>query len=466
MIASCWGARKCCWLSVRNRLTVRTKWSDTSHSRNEPCQRLVGVVIATVLAQAASKEAPKPIVIPIQAVKISDDDGRRPAAVSPAQVKHWIDYANAVYAGCGIRFRYAISDGFAERKSTLLNNIDGTSDSDWLQSKRLGNEVAAKYPRRLTVLFRHGAGPNPSGKGFGWFDYDFIVMPGFDGATACGRQNIGMFAHEAGHYLGLLHPFRREFETVAEADAWLKDHKGEVSSFDGDGLSDTPPDPFIKALQCGSDESVVLQGRKIAIDRTNIMGYWPHHRKTISPQQAEIARWFARRRQQSRMLLQSIPAVKSPLEAEALEISERRGVRTSTRNMDNFGAGNWSGSTQLSVIGEAGNGLTINLPVEKTGRYQLSIYLTMGPDFGQIQPQLDGELLGSPIDLYAPRVISSGRVILATQTFQAGRHAIGIDITGKSEASTGTAVGIDCFELAAAEEDKSKSSKAKSSKAR
>jgi hypothetical protein len=85
----------------------------------------------------------------------------------------------------------------------------------------------------------------------------------------------------------------------------------------------------------------------------------------------------------------------------------------------------------------------------------------MGPDFGQIQPRLDGELLGSPIDLYAPRVIASGRVVLATQTFQAGRHAIGIDITGKSGSSTGTALGIDCFELVAEEDGKSKSSKAR-----
>ena len=95
------------------------------------------------------------------------------------------------------------------------------------------------------MLFRHGPGPNPTGGGFSWVDYDFVVMPGFDITTVCGKQNIGVFAHEVGHYLGLRHTFAREFETVAEADAWLKDHKGDVSCFDGDRLSDTPPDPFI-----------------------------------------------------------------------------------------------------------------------------------------------------------------------------------------------------------------------------
>ena len=119
--------------------------------------------------------------------------------------------------------------------------------------------------------------------------------------------------------------------------------------------------------------------------------------------------------------------------------------------MNGFGAGNWSGDTQLSVYGKPGSGLTFNLPVEKTGRYQLSVYLTMGPDFAQIQPHLDGEPLGSTIDLYAPRVIASGRVVITTRALRAGRHAIGIEITGKSPVSTGTELGIDCFEIAADE---------------
>jgi len=40
--------------------------------------------------------------------------------------------------------------------------------------------------------------------------------------------------------------------------------------------------------------------------------------------------------------------------------------------------------------------------VAQAGRYRLGVYLTMVPDFGQIQFWLDGERLGYPIDLYAP----------------------------------------------------------------
>jgi hypothetical protein len=297
------------------------------------------------------------------------------------------------------------------------------------------------------LIFRHGRGRQPTGAGFSWVDYDFVVMPGFEVTTICGRQNIGVFSHEVGHYLGLSHTFAREFETVAQADEWLRDHKGQVSSFDGDGLSDTPPDPFIKAIQCDRASSVVLQGKRITFDRKNIMGYWYNSSKTLSRQQGEIVRWFVQRRLQSGMLLTANLAWRSPLEAETAEIVERRGVQTNVQRMEEFGRGNWSGDAQLHVGGKPGDALIFALPVAKTDRYQLGVYLTMAPEFGRIQPSLDGERLGEPLDLYAPRVIASGRVILTTRTLQAARHTIRFEIVGKDPKSTGTDFGVDCIEI-------------------
>ena len=339
-----------------------------------------------------------------------------------------------------------------DRRSTLLNNITGTADPDWLQSRQAGNRLAAEHTGKLTLIFRNGPGPHPSGGGFSWIDYDFVVMPGFDVTTVCERQNIGVFPHEVGHYLGLKHIFAREFDTVAQADAWLKDHKGEVSCFDGDGLSDTLPDPFIKAIQCDRALHVVLQGKRVAFDRTNIMGYWysPHH--VLSAQQIKIARWFARRRLQSGMLLSARLAWKSPLEAEALTITEQRGVNAGMQPMAQFGPDSWSGDAQLYISGgQPGDGLTLALPVAKADRYRLDAYLTMAPDFGRIQFWLDDKRLGDPIDLYAPRVIPSGRVVLTTRDLPAGRHTIRAEIAGKAPESSGTASGIDCFELVAEE---------------
>jgi hypothetical protein len=315
-----------------------------------------------------------------------------------------------------------------------------------------GNRLAAEHPGKLILIFRHGPGAHPSGGGFSWVDYDFVVMPGFDVTTICERQNIGVFDHEVGHYLGLSHTFASEFKTVAEAEAWLKDHKGDVSSFDGDGLADTPPDPFIQAIQCDRASSVILQGKRVSFDRSNLMGYWYHPHGTFSRGQVEIVRWFARRRLRSGMMLSANLAWKLPLEAEALEITEQRGVHCNKQLMAPFGPGNWSGDAQLFIgDGRPGDALALALPVAKAGRYELGAYLTMAPGFGRIQFWLDGERLGEPIDLYSPRVIPSGRVVLTTKRLPAGRHTIRAEIAGKAPESSGTASGIDCFELAAEE---------------
>jgi hypothetical protein len=298
------------------------------------------------------------------------------------------------------------------------------------------------------LIFRHGPGRQPAGGGFSWVDYDFVVMPGFEVTTICGRQNRGVFAHEVGHYLGLAHTFAREFATVAEADQWLTDHNGELSSFDGDGLSDTAPDPFIRAIPCDRASSVVLRGKRINFDRKNIMGYWYNTSKTLSRQEVEIVRWFVQRRLQSGMLLTASLAWRSPMEAETAEIVERRGVRTRVQRTEGFGLGNWSGDAQLLVDGNLGDALVVAAPVAKTDRYQLAVYLTLAPNFGRIQPSLDGERLGEPVDLYAPRPIVSGRVILRTGSLQAGRHTIRFEIVGKDQKSTWTSFGIDCFEVA------------------
>lgn len=183
------------------------------------------------------------ITVPIQAILIVDDDGGRRTDITAAQVAAWVSKANEIYAWSGIQFIFSEQD-FVTVKSTLLNNIAGVEDQNWVDEVAFGNQVAARYPDKLVVFFRWGPGEGSTGGGFSADTYNFVAMPGF-GTSVCGYQNIGMLAHEIGHYLGLSHTFPRVFHSVAEAELALKNNGNDPAIFDADGFSDTPPDPYI-----------------------------------------------------------------------------------------------------------------------------------------------------------------------------------------------------------------------------
>ena len=130
------------------------------------------------------------------------------------------------------------------------------------------------------MFFKFGPGPQSTGGGFSWHDYNFAVLPGFN-TYVCGYQNIGELAHELGHYLGLSHPFAMIFNSVQDAQAYLSAHGNLPGIFDGDGLSDTPPDPYIDTPQFQCDpsvQSVTLNGQVFPLPRKNIMSYYSNGR--------------------------------------------------------------------------------------------------------------------------------------------------------------------------------------------
>jgi hypothetical protein len=121
-------------------------------------------------------------------------------------------------------------------------------------------------------------------------------MPAFRATTICGEsQNAYLFAHELGHYLGLKHTFR-EFKTRAAAAAALQRANRDPRIFEGDGIEDTSPDPYIEELQCGTARSIVLGGLPFLLQRENVMSYYYSETKTITAQQAAIVRATIERR--------------------------------------------------------------------------------------------------------------------------------------------------------------------------
>lgn len=245
---------------------------------------------------------PPLLVVPVHAVRVADDDGRFIADVTTPEIKQWVDKANEIYSVAGIQLDFDPNDpaDFSTLNRTLINRMMGDKDPAWASEKAEANAEANKYPGKMTVFFRYGAGPGVTG-GFSWEDLNFIAMPDFKNTWVNGHQNIQLFAHEVGHYLGLRHTFAREFKTVADAQAYFN-NQGHVTGpaspnvFDGDGLSDTPPDPYSQDRQGGTSTSVILSGTTFTLPRTNIMSYYDSPTFTLSPQQIDRVREFVRAR--------------------------------------------------------------------------------------------------------------------------------------------------------------------------
>jgi len=224
--------------------------------------------------------------IRLHAIQVCDDNGERSADISPLQVKAWVDQANRVFAQAGLHFVFdPRRDGpdWTVLKNWLVNDLSGTDQGDWQRAKDEGNKAAARFPKKMVVFFRHGPGATPTGGGFSSTDCNFVAMPGFHQTWVGDDQNINALAREVGHYLGLSNTFAKEFMTVPDAERYFKEHKRDPAIFDGDGLGDTPPDPFVRAFQVDRKAiKLTLDGVTFPLPRDNLMSCYLDSNKKLS----------------------------------------------------------------------------------------------------------------------------------------------------------------------------------------
>jgi hypothetical protein len=219
-------------------------------------------------ADGPKKNAAEEAAIPVRFFRVSDDDGRRETAVDVDELRRQVDFMNKAFNPARVRFTFDAAHDLAPLKSTIVNNMLGTDDANWLKAKGEGNRIAAGARGKLVVFLRHGPGARPAGGSFSWFDYNFI-------AFAAGTDRYWNLAHEAAHYFGLAHPHSGpEFNTLKEAEAFFIKNGKRPEIFDGDGLKDTPPCPGIVALYNGSERAVTLAGHRFTILRGNVVSYY------------------------------------------------------------------------------------------------------------------------------------------------------------------------------------------------
>ena len=132
------------------------------------------------------------------------------------------------------------------------------------------------------------------------------------------------------------------------------------------------------------------------------------------------------------------------LEAESLQPQGE--VRYRVQDMSDFGP-DWSGLKQLRVEPETGaRHFVLTIPDVEEERYNVALYFTSGPDYGNADIFYSGKKVGE-IRGYRLEVFPGGRLLLKDLRAQNGTLPLHFLITGKEKKSGGYAVGLDALVL-------------------
>jgi hypothetical protein len=151
----------------------------------------------------------------------------------------------------------------------------------------------------------------------------------------------------------------------------------------------------------------------------------------------------------SRQVRPAPAAVTIVVEAESLiATAVTSGGGMVRQDMTEYGSG-WGGNAQLFWRPPEPSGaephLLTEFSVQRAGNYDLVLFYTTAPDFGQFTVHFDGRRLIN-LDGYGPQV-GLTQILLGTYPLAAGRHELAFEVTGKSPRSTGYIIGIDRLQL-------------------
>ena len=135
----------------------------------------------------------------------------------------------------------------------------------------------------------------------------------------------------------------------------------------------------------------------------------------------------------------TLPGAAPPIEGEALKVVKATAGNVRPQNMGGFSGDHWSGDSHLWWTGaRPKDQLTLALPVEKSGRYEVIVALTRAHDYGIVQLLIDGKVAGEPIDLFNARtggrsdVVNTGPISLGIHELKPD-STLGVRIVGANE---------------------------------
>jgi hypothetical protein len=136
------------------------------------------------------------------------------------------------------------------------------------------------------------------------------------------------------------------------------------------------------------------------------------------------------------------------IEGEHLTVLNIGSGRHWVQNMSGYRDGVWSGDAQLIwTQGKQGETIEIEFSVPKAGQYKLIAVFTKAGDYGIFEIAVDGKPLGKPIDLYDPKVTTTGEISLGIVPLEKGPHVWKATAIGHNEKSRDTHAGNHIFGL-------------------
>ena len=139
-------------------------------------------------------------------------------------------------------------------------------------------------------------------------------------------------------------------------------------------------------------------------------------------------------------------AVEGATEAEDLKVLELTGGRTTEQLVPD-------GLTSRNTIlwwreGLPGHRLTFELEAPEAGRYEVIAAFLHDREMGIVQPSLNGEAFGDPLDFYLPDLTAPGPVSLGVHPFEKGSNRFTFVMTGANpDAEKNYIVGLDYVKL-------------------
>jgi hypothetical protein len=133
------------------------------------------------------------------------------------------------------------------------------------------------------------------------------------------------------------------------------------------------------------------------------------------------------------------------LEGAALKVLKSTGAAPQAQSMSQY-KGKWSEDRQLLWRPlSQGEALTLEVPVESSGKYEIKAKFTMAPDSGIINLAMDTRPLyqGRPLDFFYKEVRPAKLMSLGTVSLDKGRHRLTITVQDKNPKSRGYSMGLD-----------------------